>query len=141
MVSNERRQEVEAFIRKATEWATTRDDLVAAAIVGSWARDAARDDSDVDLVLLTNDPTLYTEDQEWILGLAPDARLLRTVEWGAMIERRLLLRSGLEIEIGVERPSWARTRPVDPGTRRVVQNGFMAIFDPQGLLTALVAAS
>lgn len=131
---------MEAFVGDAAAWAAARDDLVAAAIVGSWARDGAREDSDVDLILLTNDPTAYTGHGDWISRLAPGAKLLRTGDWGAIIERRLLLPSGLEVEIGVGLPSWAETTPVDPGTRRVVRGGLRAVFDPHGLLSALAAA-
>jgi hypothetical protein len=131
---------VEAFVSGAAAWAAARVDLAAAAIVGSWARDAAREDSDVDLVLLTNEPSAYTEREDWIAGLAPGATLLRTGDWGAIIERRLLLPSGLEVEVGVGLPSWAETAPVDPGTRRVVRGGLREVYDPHGLLAALAAA-
>jgi uncharacterized protein len=131
---------VEALVGDAATWAATRHDLVAAAIVGSWARNGARENSDVDLVLLTNDPAAYIEREEWIAGLAPGAKLLRTGDWGAITERRLLLPSDLEVEVGIGLPSWAETSPVDPGTRRVVRDGLQAVFDPQGLLAALAAA-
>jgi predicted nucleotidyltransferase len=140
VVSQARRREVEAFVRGASAWAVVRDDLAAAAIEGSWARDGAREDSDVDLVLLTNEPTAYTEREDWIAELAPGAKLLGTGDWGAIIERRLLLPSGLEVEVGVGLPSWAGTAPVDPGTRRVVREGLRVVYDPHGLLAALAAA-
>lgn len=140
VVSQARKQEVETFVAGAAAWAAARGDLVAAAVVGSWARDGALEDSDVDLVLLTNDPTAYTEHEDWIGGLAPGAKLLRTGNWGAITERRLLLPSDLEIEVGVGLPAWADTAPVDPGTRRVVREGLRAVFDPHGLLAALAAA-
>jgi len=37
----------------------------AIALVGSHARDAARDDSDIDLVILTGQPFRYLEDVNW----------------------------------------------------------------------------
>jgi predicted nucleotidyltransferase len=130
---------VEAFIHDVAAWAATRDDLAAAAVVGSWARDAARHDSDVDLILLTSNPSAYTEREDWITQLAPGAELLRTDDWGAIIERRLLLASGVEVEVGVGLPSWAESAPVDPGTRRVVRDGMRAIYDPHRILAALAA--
>lgn len=141
MVSDERRDEATAFIGAAERWAASRPDIVAALIVGSWARGDAREDSDIDLVLLTDGPDAYIEGEDWIDDLAPGARLIRTGDWGAIIERRLLLpSSALEVEVGVGRPSWAETSPVDPGTRNVVRGGFRPLFDPQGLLAALAAA-
>jgi hypothetical protein len=108
-------------------------------VVGSWARDDASEESDIDLVLLTNDPSVYLESEEWINELAPDARLIRTANWGPITERRLLLPSSLEVEVGVGRPTWAETTPVDLGTRRVVRAGFRPLYDPLGLLAALAA--
>jgi predicted nucleotidyltransferase len=138
VVSPERRREVSAFISGLQRWAAERDDIVAAAIVGSWARGAAREDSDVDLILLTEDVSIF-EGDGWIAELAPAAELARTAEWGAIAERRLRLPSGLEIEVGIGHSSWARAAPVDPGTRAVVRDGLRPVFDPRGLLGELTA--
>jgi uncharacterized protein len=132
---------VEAFLRHAAEWAGSRGDLAAVALVGSWARNEPREDSDVDLVLLTDDPTPYTRHDDWILEVAPGATLVRTGLWGVIAERRLRLPSGLEIEIGLGLPSWAATDPIDDGTRRVVQKGFRSLYDPRGLLRNLDVAA
>jgi len=138
--SSERRREVGALLERAPGWATARDDVVAIALVGSWARDAAGPWSDLDLVVLVEDPTAYTESDDWIDELAPGAKLVRTGDWVAIVERRLLLPSGLEVEVGFGRPSWAATEPVDPGTRHVVRDGLRAVHDPRRLLAMLVAA-
>jgi molybdopterin-guanine dinucleotide biosynthesis protein A/predicted nucleotidyltransferase len=135
-----RRQEVEALLDGAARWAAARGDVVAAAVVGSWARGAARHDSDVYLVILTTDPASYTEGGDWIAELAPGAEPLRDGDRGAIVERRLLLPSGLEVEVGIGPPSWAAAGPVDPGTRRVVRDGLRALFDPHGVLAELIAA-
>ena len=109
---------MESLLERAASWASTRGDVAALALVGSWARGAPRADSDVDLVLLTVDPPAYVEHEDWIQVLAPGAELVRTGDWGAIVERRLRLPSGLEVEVGIGRPSWAEVTPVDPGTRR-----------------------
>jgi predicted nucleotidyltransferase len=140
VVSLERRQEVDAFIAGVERWAATRSELAAIAVVGSWARGAQRQDSDLDLVLLTQRPGAYLEDDDWIQELAPTAKPLRTGDWGATVERRLILPSGLHIEVGVGDPSWANTAPVDPGTKAVVRDGLRSLYDPRGLLARLVAA-
>jgi predicted nucleotidyltransferase len=138
--SQERTREVNAFMSALEQWAAKRDDIVAIALVGSWARGAPRADSDLDVVLLTDDPSAYLEHEDWIAGLARGAELLRTGDWGAIAERRLILRSGLEVEVGVGLPSWADTAPVDAGTRALVRDGFRPVFDPRGLLAELTAA-
>jgi predicted nucleotidyltransferase len=140
VASSARRREVEALLERAVAWAADREDVVAVALVGSWAREAAQAGSDVDLVVLCDAPASYTEREDWIAGLAPGAELVRTGDWGGVVERRLRLPSGMEIEVGFGLPSWAEPSPVDPGTRRVVRDGVRALHDPHGLLEALVAA-
>jgi predicted nucleotidyltransferase len=140
VASADRRREVEALLERAVGWAVAHEDVAALALAGSWARDAVRPESDVDLIVLTDDPAAYTESVDWIEGLAPGAVLVRTGDWGPIVERRLRLLSGLEVELGVGRPSWAGTSPVDPGTRRVVLDGCRPLHDPRGLLAALVFA-
>ncbi len=53
MASDARAAEVEWVMQRAAQWARTQPDIRALLLVGSWARDAARPDSDVDLVVLT----------------------------------------------------------------------------------------
>jgi hypothetical protein len=138
-VSSERRREVESLLERAASWGATRDDVAAVALVGSWGSDAARPDSDVDLVVLTDDPAGYVERDDWVEGLCPGAKLVRTGDWVAIVERRLRLASGLEVVVGIGHPSWAEASPIDPGTRRVVRDGMRALYDPRGLLAALQA--
>jgi predicted nucleotidyltransferase len=74
-------------------------DVVAIALVGSWARRDETPESDVDLVVLTDEPTAYTERDDWVDALAPGAVLVRTGDWHAIVERRIQLPSGLEVEV------------------------------------------
>jgi hypothetical protein len=121
-------------------WARRRSDVKGLALVGSYARGAARPDSDVDLVLLTDDPAPYLNDDKWLTALTP-AMMMRTKRWGAVVERRFRLESGIEVEINIARPSWANTDSADAGTLRVIRDGIRILYDPLGLLEKLIAAS
>ncbi|MFI9276059.1 nucleotidyltransferase domain-containing protein [Kitasatospora sp. NPDC052896] len=131
--------EVEGFLDLITRWARDRDDIVGLLLVGSYARDAARPDSDVDVVLLTTDESRYLDNPVWAreLGLGD---LLRAQAWGPITERRHVTDSGLEVEIGIGSPAWATTEPVDAGTHRVVTDGARLLYDPTGLLAGLLTA-
>ncbi len=96
-------------------------------------------DSDVDIVLLTTKKEFYLGDEAWVRELG-GLRIVRTQEWGPTTERRFVLPSGLEVEVGVAPPSWATTDPVDPGTRNVVRDGMSILYDPGGLLEQLAEA-
>ena len=134
-----RAEEVERLVDLVRRWAAGRPELQAVALVGSWARGAARADSDVDVVLLTDDPAAYLDDDSW-LAVFEATDVERTQKWGVVTERRVALPSGLEVEFGVTSPGWASTDPMDPGTRGVVLDGLVVLHDPKGLLTDLVAA-
>ncbi|MDQ4106018.1 MAG: hypothetical protein M3157_02435 [Actinomycetota bacterium] len=67
-------------------------------------------------------------------------RIVKTEQWGPLTELRFALPSGLEVEMGIAPPSWAATRPVDPGTRKVVEDGVSIVRAPDGLLTRLLDA-
>ncbi|MFR9778708.1 nucleotidyltransferase domain-containing protein [Micromonospora sp. MS34] len=137
MVTAERVREARSVIGAVAGWAAGRPDVRGVVVVGSWARDAARMDSDVDVVVVADNPG-YAEPDVWtgLLG----GEVIRLAEWGPLREVRLRCPSGFEVELGVAPVSWAAIDPVDPGTRRVISDGHQVVHDPAGLLAALSAA-
>jgi predicted nucleotidyltransferase len=136
MVSQDRVAEVESVIAAVHEWASRQDDVGGVAVVGSWARSAARMDSDVDVVVLTDNhshvaPELWTG----LLG----GEIARLAWWGPVREVRVRRPTGLEVEIGVAPRTWAGVDPIDAGTYRVMADGHRIVYDPHGLLAALSA--
>lgn len=99
-------------------------------------------DSDVDFVVITSAPSRYATTEDWMIELTGEAApIIRTQQYGPVIERRVLVASGLEIEFGFAPPHWAATGPVDSGTARVVSDGLGVIYDPQNLLRNLREAA
>jgi predicted nucleotidyltransferase len=130
--SPERTREVEAILRAATDWASGRPLVRALALVGSWARREANMGSDLDLVILSDEPGRFIGRDEWG-SLVGNARFIRRQAWGIVVELRLELASGLEVELDVAPAAWARV-PLDAGTRRVLADGARSLHDPEGLL-------
>ena len=120
-------------------WGSSREDIVAIALVGSYARGAARPESDVDLIILAEDPDAYLSHPEWV-GQFGEALRAAHEDWGRVQSLRVLHRGGPEVEFGFALPDWAGTAPVDEGTRRVVADGLRIIFDRHGRLAALARA-
>jgi predicted nucleotidyltransferase len=54
------------FIEDFMRWSTKRKDILAAALVGSYAREAATESSDVDLVIIAEDPQKYLTHTKWL---------------------------------------------------------------------------
>ena len=138
VAGRERTEEVESLLQHLTDWAGRRPDVRAMALVGSWAYGIPRNDSDVDVVLLTDAPESYVDREDWLPEVG-GVRLVRTLDWGGVTERRFEVQSGLEVELGVGTPGWASVDPLDAGTRRVASDGMRVLHDPDGLLASLIA--
>jgi uncharacterized protein len=130
---------VASFLPEVVGWAANRIEVRAVALVGSHASGRARPDSDVDLVVLVADPTRFITGRAWLAGFG-EVAAVEVEEWGAVTSLRTRYPGGLEVEWGLASPDWAKLDPVDPGTARVVANGLVALYDPEGILARLMAA-
>jgi hypothetical protein len=108
------------------------------ALAGSHASGKASETSDVDLIILSSERGQYLRSHSW-LSLFGKVETLRNETWGDVETLRATYTDGLEVEYNFAEPSWADV-PVDPGTRRVVKEGFRILLDPGGKLEALVAS-
>jgi hypothetical protein len=135
---------LESILEEVVRWAARRNDISAVALVGSWARGKARDDSDIDLVLLASDPLWFRQNDHWLNDvdwrcIGSTVATWRDVDYGVLWSRHLRLADGTEIEIGFGPLDWASIDPIDPGTYRVIGDGCRILYDPQGLLHDLIA--
>lgn len=124
-----------AFIEAFNCWASAQPDVKAVALVGSYARDAATESSDLDLLILTTDVAKYISARSWVslFGEAPECRV---EDWGKVKSLRTFYTGGLEVEYGFSTPDWAK-RPMDPDSLRVVSDGLKILFDAQNILSTV----
>ena len=108
------------------------------ALAGSHASGKASETSDVDLIIVSSERDQYLRSHSW-LSLFGKVESLRNETWGDVETLRATYTDGLEVEYNFAEPAWADV-PVDPGTRRVVKEGFRILLDPGGKLEALVAS-
>jgi uncharacterized protein len=129
-----------AFLENVAAWASSRPGVRAVALIGSPAAGRARPDSEVDLVVLADDPGRLLGDgaRPGVLGEPGRAAF---EEWGAIASLRVRYRGGLEVEWGLGRSSWAASTPLDPGTARVAAGGLVPVHDPEGILAGLEAVA
>lgn len=128
----------ETFLSALAEWAR-ESEMLAVAVVGSYASGAARADSDLDLVLLVANPERFFASADWIERFG-EICSFRDEDWGRLRSRRVYYAGGLEVEFGFSDAAWASHDPVDPGTRTVVAGGLLCVYDPQSILRRLAAA-
>lgn len=153
----------ESFIEHVRAGVTSRTDIRALALVGSYARGDAHEKSDVDLVLVCSKPTRYLNDTSWVseLGLAMSAT---REDWGKVQSVRVRYQrvgsacirppgctahpqagraptadnSGdLEVELGITGTDWA-TDPPDEETIKVLEDGVVILLDRDGALARAV---
>src|SRR5205807_4452988 len=129
--------DIDRFLIDLRQWAEQQEEIAGVLLVGSHARGQAREDSDVDVVLLTLKPERYLGDRSWVAQFGSAARL-EEEDWGRVVSLRVWYARGLEVEFSWTDPDWA-SLPPDPGTQRVVSDGAQVVFDREGMLTELLA--
>ena len=133
------------IINAIMDWAIERADVRAMACVGSWARGGPRDASDIDLLLLSDQAEEYRRCRKWLSEIDFGKAGFRvqsneSAVYGAVWSRHVHLLPMAEVELTFANCSWARTDPIDCGTRRVVEDAFRITFDKDRTLARLVDA-
>ena len=124
---------IRKFLDAFVEWSSAQPDVQGVALVGSYARNAAKDDSDIDLVLLTDQPSKYLDDIHWSTRFG-NLKKFQIEDYGKLVSLRIWYSNGLEVEYGITTPDWA-SLPLDAGTQRVIQDGMIVLFERGSLLS------
>src|SRR5205807_2454032 len=104
---------------------TKCDDIRAMALLGSWARGNPRQTSDVDLLFLTDQTKKYRHRRKWLteIDFRTAGYTVQSSDWAAygdVWSLHVHLLPTAEVELTFANCSWAKTDPIDSGTRRVV---------------------
>ena len=137
--------QVERICRAIATWADRDPKIYAVALVGSWARNEAHANSDIDLMVLTSKPELFFQNNSWFHSIPWQEFNLQLASYydrvyGVMKSRHFCFQDGQRIEFGFGYRSWAKTNPIDSGTLAVVSSGMRIISDRDRLLATLVMA-
>src|SRR5215208_664267 len=90
---------IREFLNSFVNWTSAREDVQAIGLVGSYARDEARDDSDIDFVILTSQPENYLEDLIWMEHFG-QVEKYQTEDYGKLTSVRVWYQNGMEVEYG-----------------------------------------
>ncbi|MFC4553391.1 aminoglycoside 6-adenylyltransferase, partial [Halorussus sp. GCM10023401] len=132
----------DAFLDDLVAWAERREDVLAAVVLGSRARDADRpadEWSDLDCLLVTTDPDGYLADADWLADLG-DAWLTfrESTATGDLTERRALFAPGLDVDfVPVSADS---LEAVAAAGSDVLARGYRVVYDETDVRTALADA-
>lgn len=129
-------ERVAQLVEGVQAWAETRPDVLGVALVGSHARQAATPESDVDLVIVCEAPSELVGNTDWLRVFGTPRRTTRE-DWGRVTSLRVWYADGLEVEFGIADRTWA-SAPLDAGTRRVIEDGCVVVFDRGSAFTGVV---
>ncbi|MEL6463064.1 MAG: nucleotidyltransferase domain-containing protein [Cyanobacteria bacterium J06621_15] len=154
---------INAILEKVTHWVEKRSEILALALVGSYARGEAKPDSDIDLMVIASDTEIFRQNHGWVHQINWESIDYKIQQWndaqyGVVWSRHIDLYNSksnlksnsknnsknnlskkLKVEISFGLPKWASVNPVDSGTFGVVSRGCKIIYDPQGILTNLIS--
>jgi len=125
--------QVNRFLEAFTAWASSRDDIQAVALIGSYARGTATNSSDVDLVVISKHPDYYIKQTKWTSRFGEITRQ-QIEDYGKLTSIRIWYTDGLEIEYGISDENWV-SFPLDVGTRQVIQDGLLILFERNEILS------
>jgi len=121
------RSQITQFLSDITQWASEQADVIALALVGSYARNAAKESSDVDLILITEQPEHYLNTQDWYHQFGAVEKQ-QVEDYGLVTSIRVWYTDGLEVEYGITDERWAAV-PLDEGSRQVIADGMQVLFE------------
>ena len=134
--------EAHALTEAIAVWVEGRSDLKSLGLAGSWVRGSARANSDLDLLILADNPELYRSTQDWLLHiLLPGPFRIAShsgATYGVVWSCHVALEPAAELELSFGSLDWASTNPVDAGTRRIISDGLRVIVDKDGRLQRIV---
>lgn len=113
------------------ELGAAEPDIMAILLVGSCARNEQREDSDIDLIILSSEWKKYLADRSWVnrFGRCCEER----IEYYGLITSLRVFYPGMEIEFGLGGPEWLH-EPLDEGTAQVLRDGYRPIFERNDVL-------
>ena len=117
----------EEFISKLKEYAENSTHIESVLIVGSYARGTNKENSDIDIIIITSNKSEMVTDQLFTQAFG-EVYKQQTEYYGACTSIRVWYGYGKEVEFGIVEPSWISI-PLDSGTFKVLSDGYKLIVD------------
>jgi predicted nucleotidyltransferase len=128
-----KRQDLLQFLNEVSHWAAGQPDILAVALVGSYARDEATRASDVDLVMIAWEPATFLQDTRWAQSFGTISRR-RIESYGKVTSLRIWYSGSYEVEFGFTDETWSAL-PLDEGTKKVISDGLQIVFERGPILS------
>ncbi|WP_164506819.1 aminoglycoside 6-adenylyltransferase [Lapidilactobacillus bayanensis] len=109
------------------DWGQHDEDIDSLIVVGSYARGTQKPESDLDLVLITNNKAKFFQQNDFVNQFGK-ATKVQTEFYGVVTSIRATYEDASEIEFSIADATWIE-KPLNPGTKRVLQGGFKVLVD------------
>jgi len=141
---------IKVILGQVKNWAQKRSEILALALVGSYARGEATLESDIDLMVIASDTEVFRQNYDWMYQINWESVSYKIQKWndaqyGVVWSRHVYLSNSknnltnkIKVEISFGLPTWASIQPIDSGTFGVVSRGCKIIYDPQEILVKLM---
>ena len=145
---------IKVILGQVKNWAQKRSEILALALVGSYARGEATLKSDIDLMMIASDTEVFRQSYDWMYQINWESINYKIQKWndaqyGVVWSRHVYLSNyssssknhltnKIKVEISFGLPTWASIQPIDAGTFGVVSRGCKIIYDPQDILANLI---
>ena len=109
------------------EYAERTSHIESVLIVGSYARGTNKENSDLDIIIITSNKSDMITNQSFTREFG-EVYKQQTEYYGVCTSIRAWYSDGKEVEFGIVEPSWIST-PLDSGTYQVLSDGYKLIVD------------
>ena len=133
MRSNEFPEHISSLLKQINHWSESQSNIIAIALVGSYARGEATESSDVDLVIITSSPEAMINNPAWIENFGRPHKI-DYEDWGKIQSIRAHYPNGLEVEFGITDINWL-AQPIDEGTASVIKDGIQVVYEREEYLS------
>ena len=121
---------LERFLSKLKTYGEDTSYIESIVLVGSYANGREKEDSDIDIVIITSNKASMIKNPNFINEFGNIAK--KQIEYyKACTSIRSWYKDGKEIEFGIVDSSWIKP-PLDKGTYNVLSNGYEVIIDKKG---------
>ena len=127
---------MEKIIQELKYFSAKNRHIKSTLIVGSYARGTNREDSDLDVVIITSKKDELVGNQQFVECFG-EVKKKQIEYYGACTSIRVWYKDGQEVEFGIVIPSWM-DKPLDEGTRKVLSNGYRVLEDKEKYFEDLV---